>query len=163
MNVQNKLKISFAASISMIFFIGQLRSVGRTIGFSLLFIRLEKRRWGMEINAARKKISPHISHRIRWFGIQLLETMLFYFQIDGGKRRELRFGRHFFIKEFSIRFLFPQIDLHMSVDKWFWIMESGFRRIFTVAFLFLALAEALTLRCQFPNPAGQSLTFYYLT
>ena len=76
MNVQNKLKISFAASISMIIFIGQLRSVGRTIGFSLLFIRLEKRRWGMEINAARKKISPTFFTELG--DLESFETMLFF-------------------------------------------------------------------------------------
>ena len=52
----------------------------------------------------------------------------------------------------------------MKTKEKFQIMErrsSGFRRIFTVAFLlFLAHAGgALALRGQFPNLAGQSLPF----
>ena len=40
------------------------------------------------------------------------------------------------------------------------IMESsGFCRIFTPFLLFLDPAVALTMRRQFPNPVGQTLTF----
>ena len=56
------------------------------------------------------------------------------------------------------------ISLSLSKLELYGIMErkqsSGFRCIFTVAFLlFVAPAGALTLRCQFPNHAAKLLTF----
>ena len=60
--------------------------------------------------------------------------------------------------------LFASNDEALNILLDHWIMErkqsSGFRRIFTVAFLlFLAPAGSLVMRGIFYNPVRQSLTF----